>query len=89
MHTDEGVTGIGSGDTMDGFDSYRHLFLGTDPLDIVRQVRAIETANFHGARYWPLEVALWDIIGKVTNQPVATLFGNVTSECGPTRPAAN
>jgi L-alanine-DL-glutamate epimerase-like enolase superfamily enzyme len=77
VHTDEGVTGIGSGDTMDGFDSYRHLFLGTDPMDIVRQVRAIETANFHGARYWPLEVALWDIIGKVTNQPVATLFGNV------------
>src|SRR5437660_417343 len=44
VHTDEGVTGIGSGDTMDGFDSYRHLFLGTDPLDIARQVRAIETA---------------------------------------------
>jgi L-alanine-DL-glutamate epimerase-like enolase superfamily enzyme len=76
VHTDEGVTGIGSGDTMDGFDAFRDLFLGQDPLDIVRHVKAIETANFHGGYYWPLEVALWDIIGKVAGLPVATLLGN-------------
>ncbi|MGY0021169.1 mandelate racemase/muconate lactonizing enzyme family protein [Streptomyces sp. YJ-C3] len=78
VHTDEGITGIGSGDTMDGFDAFRHLFVGTDPLDITRHVRAIETANFHGGHYWPLEVALWDIIGKVHDRPVAELFGNAT-----------
>jgi L-alanine-DL-glutamate epimerase-like enolase superfamily enzyme len=77
VETDEGITGIGSGDTMDGFEAYQHLFLGQDPCDIVRHVRAIETMNFHSARYWPLEVALWDIIGKVTGLPVAALFGNV------------
>ncbi|GHJ37130.1 mandelate racemase/muconate lactonizing enzyme family protein [Streptomyces sp. TS71-3] len=76
VHTDEGITGLGSGDTMDGFDAFRHLFVGEDPLDIVRHVRAIETANFHGGVYWPLEAALWDIIGKVTGRPVAELFGN-------------
>ena len=76
VHTDEGVTGIGSGDTMDGFEAVKELFLGEDPLDIVRHVKAIETANFHGACYWPLEAALWDIIGKVAGLPVATLFGN-------------
>jgi L-alanine-DL-glutamate epimerase-like enolase superfamily enzyme len=76
VHTDEGVTGIGSGDTMEGFDAVKSLFLGGDPLDIVRHVKAIETANFHGGCYWPLEVALWDIIGKVAGLPVATLFGN-------------
>src|SRR5436305_8393863 len=76
VHTDDGVTGIGSGDTMDGFDAVKSLFLGEDPLDIVRHVKAIETANFHGGCYWPLEVALWDIIGKVAGLPVATLFGN-------------
>jgi L-alanine-DL-glutamate epimerase-like enolase superfamily enzyme len=76
VHTDEGVTGIGSGDTMDGFDAFKDLFLGQDPLDIVRHVKAIETANFHGGYYWPLEVALWDIIGKVAGLPVATLLGN-------------
>jgi L-alanine-DL-glutamate epimerase-like enolase superfamily enzyme len=29
----------------------------------------------HAGRYWPLEAALWDIIGQVCRQPVATLFG--------------
>ncbi|SFS97197.1 mandelate racemase/muconate lactonizing enzyme family protein [Saccharopolyspora flava] len=78
VHTDEGVTGIGSGDTMDGFDAVRHLFVGQDPLDIVRHVRAIETANFHGGRFWPLEAALWDVVGKVAELPVATLFGGAS-----------
>jgi L-alanine-DL-glutamate epimerase-like enolase superfamily enzyme len=75
VETDEGITGYGSGDTMDGFEAYQHLFIGTDPMQIVNQVKRIETINFHGGRYWPLEVALWDIIGKVANLPVATLFG--------------
>ena len=78
VHTDEGVTGVGSGESMDGFDAYRHLFLGTDPLDIVNQVRAIETANFAGGCYWPLEAAFWDIIGQATGQTVAALFGNAS-----------
>jgi len=77
VETDEGIIGVGSGDTMDGFEAFEHLFLGSDPLDIIRHVRTIETMNFHSGRYWPLEVALWDIIGKVAGLPVATLFGNV------------
>jgi D-galactarolactone cycloisomerase len=80
VHTDEGVVGIGSGDTMDGFAGHEHLFVGQDPLDIVRHVRTIETINFHSGRYWPLEVALWDIVGQVTGQPVSVLFGNAKSE---------
>ncbi|MGQ5655026.1 mandelate racemase/muconate lactonizing enzyme family protein [Streptomyces sp. EKR5.2] len=76
VHTDEGITGIGSGDLMDGFDTYKHLFVGEDPLEITRHVRAIETANFHGAHYWPLEAALWDVFGKVHGRPVSELFGN-------------
>lgn len=75
VRTDDGVTGYGSGDTMDGFDAYRPLFLGTDPLQILNQVRRIETINFHGGRYWPLEAALWDIIGQVAGLPVSVLFG--------------
>ncbi len=75
VETDEGITGVGSGDTMDGFEAFESLFLGTDPLQILNQVRRIETINFHGGRYWPLEAALWDIIGQVTGVPVSTLFG--------------
>ena len=69
------MTGIGSGDTMDGFEAFEHLFVGTDPLAIARHVRVLETIDFHASRYWPLEVALWDIVGKVAGLPVATLFG--------------
>ena len=75
VETDEGVVGIGSGDTMDGFDAFEHLFVGQDPLEIPRHVRVLETIDFHAGRYWPLEVALWDIKGQVDGLPVAALFG--------------
>src|SRR5215213_4299059 len=75
VETDAGVRGIGSGDTMDGFEAFTHLFVGQDPMRIARHVRAIETIGFHAGRYWPLEAALWDVVGQVTGQPVAVLFG--------------
>ena len=94
VETDEGVVGVGSGDTMDGFDAFSHLFLGRDPLAVARHVRALETIDFHAGRYWPLEVALWDIVGQVAGLPVATLFGGALeaipayASCGMTLPAA-
>ena len=94
VETDEGVVGIGSGDTMDGFEAFAHLFLGRDPLAIARHVRALETIDFHAGRYWPLEVALWDIVGQVAGLPVATLFGGATdglpvyASCGSLLPPA-
>jgi len=75
VETDAGVTGYGSGDTMNGFEAFTGLFLGGDPLRIAGHVRTIESAGFHAGRYWPLEAALWDIAGKVTGQPVSVLFG--------------
>jgi L-alanine-DL-glutamate epimerase-like enolase superfamily enzyme len=75
VETDEGITGFGSGDTMDGFAPFADLFIGRDPREIASHVRTIETISFHAGRYWPLEAALWDIIGKACGQPVATLFG--------------
>jgi D-galactarolactone cycloisomerase len=94
VETDEGVVGIGSGDTMDGFGAFEHLFLGQDPLAIARHVRALETIDFHAGRYWPLEAALWDIAGKVAGLPVAKLFGGAAegipayASCGSLVPAA-
>ena len=75
VETDEGLTGIGSGDTMDGFERYEHLFVGRDPLAIERHVAVLETITFHAGRYWPLEAALWDLAGKAAGQPVAELLG--------------
>jgi L-alanine-DL-glutamate epimerase-like enolase superfamily enzyme len=76
--TDEGVTGYGSGDTMDGFEPFESLFTGRDPLCIADHVKTIESIGFHAGRYWPLEAALWDIIGQVTGQPVSVLFGGAS-----------
>lgn len=78
VETDEGIVGVGSGDTMDGFEAFEHLFIGTDPLAIASHVRRIETIDFHANRFWPLEVALWDIVGQVAGLPVATLFGGAS-----------
>jgi D-galactarolactone cycloisomerase len=75
VETDEGITGIGSGDTMAGFDGHEHLFLGQDPLALARHGRTLETIAFHGGRFWPLEAALWDLAGQALGVPVATLLG--------------
>jgi D-galactarolactone cycloisomerase len=75
VHTDEGLVGVGSGDTMDGFARYASLFAGEDPLRIARHVRALETVEFHAGRCWPLEAALWDIAGQALGVPCATLLG--------------
>src|SRR5918995_1174814 len=93
VETDEGIVGIGSGDTMDGFDPFAHLFVGTDPLAIAQHVRVLETIDFHAGRYWPLEAALWDIAGQVAGVPVASMFGGVRdgipayASCGMLLPA--
>ena len=80
VETDEGLVGVGSGDTMDGFERFIDLFIGEDPLRIARHVRTLETITFHAGRYWPLEAALWDIIGQTCNVPVSTLFGGSTDQ---------
>jgi D-galactarolactone cycloisomerase len=74
VQTDEGLTGVGSGDSMDGFERYETLFVGEDPLAIERHVRVLETIAFHAARYWPLEAALWDLAGKAEGLPAAQLL---------------
>lgn len=79
VETDEGLVGVGSGGTMDGFEAFEELFVGTDPLQMMRHVRTIESINFHAGRFWPLEAALWDLVGQVHAVPVAVLFGNVAT----------
>ena len=80
VETDAGLVGIGSGDTMNGFDDFVSGFVGRDALAIARHARALETISFHAGRYWPLEAALWDLLGKASDLPVATLLGGSLSE---------
>ncbi|HEY7747915.1 MAG TPA: mandelate racemase/muconate lactonizing enzyme family protein [Aestuariivirgaceae bacterium] len=73
--TDAGIEGISSGDDMLGFDQFKHLFIGQDPLDLERHHRILSNMSFHYARYWPLDLALWDIAGKAAGLPVWRLLG--------------
>ena len=72
---DEGRMGIGSGDSMYGFADYQHLFIGEDPLDLERHHAVLANIDFHAGRAWPLEVALWDLAGKIRGEPVWKLLG--------------
>jgi len=79
VETDGGVTGYGAGDDMAGFEGFENFFIGKDLFNIQEHVRTLETITFHAGRYWPLEAAIWDAIGKALNKPVATLFGGAQS----------
>ena len=75
VETDAGLVGIASGDTMTGFEEFEHLFIGADACAIARHARVLETIAFHAGRYWPLEAALWDLLGQAAGLPVASLLG--------------
>jgi L-alanine-DL-glutamate epimerase-like enolase superfamily enzyme len=75
VETDEGLVGIGSGDAMPGFAGHETLFVGRDPRDLERHFRIIDNLSFHYGRCWPLDIALWDLFGKIAGQPCWRLLG--------------
>jgi L-alanine-DL-glutamate epimerase-like enolase superfamily enzyme len=78
VHTDIGVTGFGSGDMMLGFEGHEPLFVGHDAMAIERHWRILNNISFHWGRCWPLDIALWDLAGKLTGQPVWKLIGGLS-----------
>jgi L-alanine-DL-glutamate epimerase-like enolase superfamily enzyme len=80
VETDQGLTGIGSGDLMVGFAGHEELFIGQDPLAIERHYRILANINFHYGRCWPLDLALWDLAGKITGQPCWKLLGGLSNK---------
>jgi L-alanine-DL-glutamate epimerase-like enolase superfamily enzyme len=79
VETEGGLVGWGSGDLMLGFAGHEHLFVGEDPLAIERHHRVLSHLAFHYGRCWPLDLALWDLIGKLTGQPCWKLLGGATN----------
>jgi L-alanine-DL-glutamate epimerase-like enolase superfamily enzyme len=78
VETDEGLVGIGSGDLMLGFAGHEHLFVGRDPLELARHNRVIDNLTFHYGRCWPLDLALWDLAGKIKGEPCWKLLGGTS-----------
>ena len=79
VRTDTGLTGYGSGDDMIGFAAYQDLFIGADPMALERHYRVLSHISFHATRCWPLDLALWDLAGKITGQPCWKLLGGLSS----------
>jgi L-alanine-DL-glutamate epimerase-like enolase superfamily enzyme len=78
VRTDTGLEGIGSGDYMLGFAGHERLLIGEDPLRLERHNRVIDHISFHYGRCWPLDVALWDLAGKIAGQPCWKLLGGLS-----------
>jgi L-alanine-DL-glutamate epimerase-like enolase superfamily enzyme len=77
--TDTGLVGYGSGDRMLGFEGHENLFIGQDPLALERHYRVLSHIDFHYGRCWPLDLALWDLAGKITGQPCWKLLGGLSN----------
>ena len=87
VHTDEGIVGLGETFFMPrAVEAYVHetlapKLIGRDPLAIDRIAK--DVVGYLGFRSSgvemrgnsALDIALWDILGKVTGQPVAQLLG--------------
>jgi galactonate dehydratase len=88
VSTDEGIHGVGEG-TLNYFgktvEAAIHeltpLVLGMDPFQVEiilqRLIRDVYTegAQIHMCAAAAIEIALWDIIGKATKQPIYNLWG--------------
>jgi D-galactarolactone cycloisomerase len=75
VHTDEGIVGIGSGGVPVRWEVAGLFLMGQDPFAMEQHVANLRSMAFFVGRPWPVEIALWDIIGKATGQPVYKLLG--------------
>jgi D-galactarolactone cycloisomerase len=92
VHTDEGVTGLGSVFTNDGLVAaalkvLEPLYLGENALEPERVSEKLHQNMFWMGRGGSIthtisgiDIALWDILGKVTGQPVGRLLGGRCKE---------
>ena len=75
VRSDEGPSGYASGDRLPDAALLEHLLVGLDPLrtEVVREL--CETVDFHGARPWTAEVAVWDLAARALEVPLWRLLG--------------
>lgn len=75
VHDSDGRIGVGSGDAMYGFADYQRYFLGEDPLDLDRHASVLANIEFHAGRPWPMDIAVWDLAGKIRDEPIWKMVG--------------
>ncbi len=93
VHTDDGLSGVGSVGVGSGAAAYviehhlKPLLLGQNPFDVELLWEKMFRATLNYGRKGlvleaisAIDIALWDIMGKVTGQPVYNLLGGKTRE---------
>lgn len=70
-----GVEGVGAGGLIPGVEDAAALFVGRELFDIERHVAVLDNVQFHYGRMWPVEVALWDAMGKLHGEPLWRRLG--------------
>jgi glucarate dehydratase len=94
LHTDEGLIGLGEtyggASTVERFRNAAPFYVGYDPLEVSRIVKNFEvfrTTSEQSSmtiemRYVAaaIEMACWDLIGKIQNKRVCDLWGGADSE---------
>ncbi|TBL68588.1 mandelate racemase/muconate lactonizing enzyme family protein [Paenibacillus thalictri] len=88
LRTDDGLYGIGEG-TLNGFaktveaaiHELKHLYIGMSVFDVetvsLKMIRDVysDGGQIQGSALAAIETACWDIIGKITGQPLYKLLG--------------
>jgi L-alanine-DL-glutamate epimerase-like enolase superfamily enzyme len=77
VHTDQGVTGIGPGVSRELLPALKQHLVGQDPFDTERHLKVLgyyaRGGSYKGCA--GIDIALWDVIGKVCGQPLYKLWG--------------
>lgn len=76
--TDQGISGIAPGMNPAGINRMKQLLVGQDPFDnemLGHRMRYTNGAASNWRDVGCIEIALWDIVGKVAGQPLYKLWG--------------
>lgn len=81
IESDDGICGIGAGPCSGPpaaqliEDQFKRLLIGIDPFRIEEISRLTRPVADEYAWPWCVEMAIWDLVGKATGQPVYKLLG--------------
>lgn len=85
VHTDQGLVGIGPAVDASLIPAVKEHLLGKDPFDIESHAHVLRYFAW-GAAYQGtagIDIALWDLIGKATGQPLYKLWGGDKEQVTP------
>lgn len=78
METDSGLIGIGETagrETLEHHERCCERLIGANPLEIQKNLLMLQASGERPAAVSGVEMAMWDLLGKVTQQPLSTLLG--------------